>query len=424
MKELNNNSIVSLNQQVLGASQQGVVRPRSEGYLKYKAFAGKYAKEGDVLVKFRDPKSTASELRAANIKDDGFFGCDMIGPFFRRKVTKDANNNVRKDFVKSLVDSFGDVNLFSALNEKEIADMKLADFIGADALKAATESGRLMLSELVGKTTIGKPLSSRRITAITTAFENYEARSLELSHGNASRQEPVVTNGSNKPVEIRTEPKKPVTQPKHVSNKLAPESITDERARKIVRNIFTTWAWPNDNDDGAEAIKSRLDKIHEEGQDPKPLKINICDSEGSSYENVATGKELRTKLHNVVKDDLVTGFLLKFLSRVSRFGVDSFLYDGIEDCYGDYRANKKPYKTPIVVDLKIIDSGETKKDIITKRVAGNIVLKVSEGEGDDRRTATATFKLSDYSKCTGADLPIDKVENVPVLKFTSGPSDS
>lgn len=385
MNEINNSNLTvqnaDLNRSASQVSQPKAPRPRTAAYIKFKNFAKKHRDNGDALVKFVNPNDYEnSDLRVANSDDDGgFLKCDKINALYRRDETKAINNNVRNLFIKALVDSFNDIDLFAVLSEKELEDMKLADFIGDDALKAAQQKGKLMLSELAGKATTGKPLSSRRIAAITEALENYD------------------------------------------SCKLEPELIDDEDAGKIVGNIFTTWAWPDDDDDGAEACKERLNNIHaQENQGPKPLTINISGSENGLYENAATGEALRTKLFNALgNNNLATGFLLKFLSRVSRFGVDSFLYKSIHTCYEEYRKQKNRYKSPIVVNLKIVDLAEKVED---KGKKGKIVLEVTEGEGNDRRTATATFKLSDYGKFADASLSVDKVDDTPVLKFTSGPS--
>ena len=381
MNEVNNSNVIQggdLNRSQV--SQPKAPRPRTAAYIKFKNFAKKHRDNGDALVKFVNPDDYEnSDLRVANKDDDGgFFKCDKINALYRRDETKAINNNVRNLFIKALVDSFNDIDLFAVLSEKELEEMKLADFIGDDALKAAQQKGKLMLSELAGKATTGKPLSSRRIAAITEALENCD------------------------------------------SCKLDPKWIDDEDASKIVRNIFTTWAWPDDDDDGAEACKERLNNIHAQEQGPKPLTINICGSENGLYENAATGAELRTKLFNALgNNNLATGFLLKFLSRVSRFGVDSFLYKSIHTCYEEYCEQKNRYKSPIVVNLKIVDLA---KEGETKGQKGKVVLKVTEGEGNDRRTVTATFKLSDYGKFADASLQVDKVDDTPVLKFTSGPS--
>ena len=365
MKELNNNSVASLNQQVLGASQQGAERTRSKGYLRYKTFAGEHAKNGDALVKFKDPSNAASGLRAASVEKDGFFGCDKIRPLFRRKVTEDANNNVRKDFVKSIIDSFegaGDLNLLE-LNAKTLDELKLYDFIGKDKLKEATEEGRLTLRDIFenNMVTTGRPLSSRRITAITTVFENHESQNAELFTGNASRQEPVAQEVPGRPVGNRKQQK---------TLMLSPESVTKDAglARSILSDIFI-YSTLGEND-GAEGCRRRLDEA------AFTISVN-----GNA---VTKGEDLKRMLNGIVKDDTAAQYLQKMLSRVSRFGVDSFLYKGIKLCDDVYREEKRSDKRPEINLTIALNEGKS-----------DIELEVVEDRGArDERKATAVFTVS------------------------------
>ena len=343
MKELNNNSIVlnaSTNQQLPGVSQQKTARTRSEGYLKYTSFAARHRKDGDVLVKFRDPKNTASGLRAANVKDDGFFGCDIIGPLFRTKGTKAINNNVRKDFVQSIVDSFegaGDFNLFH-LDDHDLEELKLKDFIGKDKLAKARETGCLTLRDLLGENqvTTGKPLSARRITAINDVFTRFER--------------------SAKP-------------------KLEGDELND-----CLVNLFKGSASFN-----GKNFQERL-RGEVEGREIE-LTIDFDDQDAGNQQGV---QEVKTNNETALKKlDTIRkgGFISKMLAQVSWYGVDVFSFKDIRECDS---AGVKPHGT-VSINLTIKKGTEPGM----KDEAEKITLVVSES-GDDRRAAcrrTVKFTL-------------------------------
>ena len=186
MKEINTNNNIVLDQS--GSFLQNQVQQQApannQGYLKFKSFAKDNSSHPDALVKFVDPnkvKIPDFELRAADADlDGGKFWVDKINPIFRRPETKAINNNIRSLFAEALKDEFGDTfDLFQALDEQEIDDMKLEDFIGSKALKTAKRNHSLTLSQLVQQTKDGKtgrPLSSRRINAINYVLEKHQVK--------------------------------------------------------------------------------------------------------------------------------------------------------------------------------------------------------------------------------------------------------
>ena len=378
MKELNNNNIVlnasasNQNQQVADVQQGGVAKEpaKARGYLRFVRFANGCA-DKDVLIKFKKPEElTDGGLRAANIKDDGFFGCDMIGPLFRRQVTKDGNNKVRDQFVRLIIDSFkgaGDFNLLT-LDEQDFNDLKLEDFIGKDKLAEMKAGGSLTLWDLVNEkmVTTGKPLSARRIIAIDSVFNRLK----------------------DAKVEPRAVPK-PIAQIK--------ASLQGQEACKCLKSIILGSPGFKGGDlmkrVKGEAEGREFDLTIDFGD---PQNVNQQAVQNAEIDNESALKKLE-ELENVH-----SAFLRKMLSIVSWYGSEIFSYPDINACD---KEGVKPHGR-VSINLTIVKGIEPG----SKNEAKAVTLVVSEAGDDSRAACKRTVKFSIPSDFFFAGTQLESVE--------------